>query len=226
MPAPASHRAVILLTGFGPFPGVPLNATMALVPQIAERAARAFPDVQIATDVLPTDWYAGPLRLEELLESLRPNLALHFGVSSRARGFEVEQRARNLRGGTPDIAGAAPAGSMVLEGAPEELRSTIPVQHVVGRLRRCGIPAFVSRDAGSYLCNAALFHSLALARCAPGRRTGFVHVPTSLALARGATPGLARSSRLTWEQAVSGGTEIVAACLGRHATTAAGTISA
>ena len=32
--------------------------------------------------------------------------------------------------------------------------------HIVARLRRRGIPAFVSRDAGAYLCNAALYHSL------------------------------------------------------------------
>lgn len=218
MPATNPQRATILLTGFGPFPGVPVNATMDLVPQIAALSARAFPDVHIASEILPTDWRAAPQRLEALLAAHRPGLALHFGVSSRARGFEVEQRGRNICNGTPDAAGAPPAAGVVLAGAPEELRVTIPVQHVVGRLRQRGIPAFVSRDAGLYLCNATLFASLMLARGAPSRRTGFIHVPTSLALARGATPGLARSSRLTWEQALSGGLDIVAACLGRPAS--------
>ena len=225
MSASNLQRATILLTGFGPFPGVPLNATMDLVPQIAALSARAFPDVHVASGILPTDWRAAPERLEALLAAHRPALALHFGVSGRARGFEVEQRARNVCGGTPDAGGAAPAANVVLAEAPDELRATIPVQHIVGRLRRRGIPAFVSRDAGLYLCNATLYTSLTLARDAPGRRTGFIHVPTSLALARGATPHLARSSRLTWEQAVAGGLEILAACLGRAAT-AAGPMSA
>lgn len=225
MLALTQHRPAILLTGFGPFPGVPVNATAELVPQIAASAARAFADVHIVPEILPTDWRLAPERLQALLAVLRPHLALHFGVSGRARGFEVEQRARNLCSLTPDAAGAAPVSGGVLEGAPEELRATIPVQTIVGRLRRRGIPAFVSRDAGLYLCNATLFNSLILARDTPGRRTGFIHVPTNLALARGVGPGLAGGSRLTWEQAVAGGLEILAACLGRPSVATA-TVSA
>ena len=41
-------------------------------------------------------------------------------------------------------------------------------------LRRAGFAARLSRDAGDYVCNAALYRSL-LAAAAP--RIGFVHVP-------------------------------------------------
>ena len=46
----------MLLTAFGPFPGVPVNATMRLVPELAERAALAFPDARFVTEMLATEW--------------------------------------------------------------------------------------------------------------------------------------------------------------------------
>ena len=92
MPA---DRPVILLTGFGPFPGVAANATSLLVPRIGLAARHAFPGVAIVSHILPTEWDAGLHVVRELYANLRPEIALHFGVSGRARGFEIEARGRN-----------------------------------------------------------------------------------------------------------------------------------
>jgi pyroglutamyl-peptidase len=215
-PAVGQARTTVLITGFGPFPGVPVNATMRLVPALAEAAPRAFPGVRIASAVLATEWTTAPRQLEALLEEIEPDLALHFGVSSRARGFEVEARALNACVQMPDAAGALPPGLAVRAGGPELMATSLPVQHIVARLRRRGIPAFISRDAGGYLCNATLYHSLACARAAPGRRVGFVHLPATLARPGGSNRGRVGASPLTWEQAHTGGLEILAACLGRN----------
>jgi pyroglutamyl-peptidase len=209
-------RTTVLITGFGPFPGVPVNATMLLVPELARAAAKQFPGVRIATEVLATEWAAAPRRLHDLLSEISPDIVLHFGVSPRARGLEVEARARNVCTQAPDAAGILPPGAAIRDGGAELLFATLPVQHIVARLRRRGIPAFVSRDAGGYLCNATLYHSLIAAREAAGRRVGFVHVPAVL----GRTGGGAGRPRvgtrtLSWEDALAGGLEILAACLGQ-----------
>jgi pyroglutamyl-peptidase len=210
-------RTTVLITGFGPFPGVPVNATMRLLPELARAAPRLFPDVHFAVEVLPTEWAAGPRRLHQVLAEVAPDLALHFGVSSRARGFEIEQRARNACAVTMDACGALPSGAALRDGGAEHLPASLPVRHIVARLRRLGIPAFVSRDAGSYLCNAALYHSLVCAKdeAAAGRRVGFVHIPATLARSGGPNRGRTGACSLTWEQALHGALEILAACLGR-----------
>src|SRR5205814_3166301 len=79
------------------------------------------------------------------------------------------------------------------------------------------IPAFVSRDAGAYLCNAALYHSLDCARseAVTGRRVGFVHIPAALARPGGPNRGRSGACPLTWEEALDGALEILAAGLGR-----------
>jgi pyroglutamyl-peptidase len=212
----AQARTTVLITGFGPFPGVPVNATMRLLPELARAAAKRFPAVHFAVEVLPTEWDGGTRRLERLLTEVKPDLALHFGVSSRARGFEIERRARNVCSAQPDASGALPAGLPVLGGGAEHLPASLPVQHIVTRLRRRGIPTFVSRDAGAYLCNAALYRSLVCARDAPGRRVGFVHIPASLARSGRPNRGPTGACPLTWEQALDGALEILAVCLRRR----------
>jgi len=213
----ARARTSVLITGFGPFPGVPVNATMRLLPELAQLAPRLFPDVRFAFEVLPTEWAAGPRRLQLLLAEVAPDLALHFGVSSRARGFEIEQRARNACAATPDAAGALPGGAGVLSVGPPYLSASLPLRHIVARLRRLGIAAFVSRDAGAYLCNAALYHSLLCAKDAAGcgRRVGFVHIPATLAQPGGANRGRSAACPLTWQQALDGALEILATSLRR-----------
>ena len=107
-----------------------------------------------------------------------------------------------------------PAGERLRADGAEHLKASLPVQHIVARLRARGIPAFVSRDAGGYLCNATLYHSLGCARDAPGRRVGFIHIPATLGRPGAANRGRVGACRLTWEQASAGGLEILAACLG------------
>jgi len=210
-------RTSVLITGFGPFPGVPSNASMQLLGELARVAPRSFPDVRFAFEVLPTEWSAGPRRLQVLLAEVAPDLAVHFGVSARARGFEIEQRARNVCAVTPDASGALPTAALVRELGPEYLAASLPVQYLVARLRSLGMAAFVSRDAGAYLCNAALYHSLASAKDAAkaGRRVGFVHIPAALARSGGANRGRSGACPLTWQQALDGALEILATCLRR-----------
>ena len=210
----------VLITGFGPFPGVPVNATMRLLAELAQVAPRFFPEVRFAFAVLPTEWAAAPRRLQLLLGEVAPDLALHFGVSARARGFEIEQRARNACTATPDASGALPAATAVLNVEPEFLPTSLPLGRIVMRLRRMGVAAFVSRDAGAYLCNAVLYHSLVCAKDAAGsgRRVGFVHIPAALARPGGANRGRSGACPLTWEEARQGALEILATCLGRART--------
>jgi pyroglutamyl-peptidase len=212
----ACARTTVLITGFGPFPGVPVNATMRLVPELAERAARMFAGVRTATAILATEWATAPQRLDHLLSEVEPDLALHFGVSARARGFEIETRASNRCAASPDAAGTLPPARAVREDGPSYLGAGLPVHHLVARLRRRGIPAFASRDAGEYLCNATLYHALARARDVPGRRVGFIHVPATLARPGGENRGRSGACALTWPQAIDGGLEILAACLGHR----------
>jgi pyroglutamyl-peptidase len=205
-----TKRPIVLLTGFGPFPGHPSNVSGLLAERLASAAANEFVGCNIRSATLPTEWQAGPRRLEQLLGELQPAIAIHLGISRRARGFVIETQARNAVVPNCDAIGSLPAAACLLGEGPDVLATTWPAGRIVARLRRRGLPAVLSHDAGRYLCNAILYHSLAALpsanRALP--RRGFVHIPPSL----GET---GHRGRMGWEEAIDGGLEIVAACLGR-----------
>jgi pyroglutamyl-peptidase len=220
-----SGRTTVLLTGFGPFPLMPRNVTMDLVPAIADRARCAMPDVVFVTEILPTEWAAAPARIEALLRETQPDLSLHFGVSPRARGFEIETRAVNVCGLIADASGALPSDSCINQAGPAALPTRLPAAHIVHRLRLLGIPAYLSRDAGTYLCNAALYTTLGAIMDSRlngqgSTKGGFVHVPARPLAKNTETHSMGSVAapsaiHLNWPQAVIGGVEIVAASLGR-----------
>ncbi len=206
----AEPRDTILLTGFGPFPGVADNLTAELVPKLARSARVLFSDYDIVDEVLPVAWMRAPERLAALLGRKRPRLALHFGVSSTAKGFRIEQAGRNVCAARGDADGTMPAMARILPTGPDALSSTIPVDAILARLQRADIPCCTSNDAGEYLCNAVLYQSLVTAAAAARPfAAGFIHVPNWLSDASGPF----EDGHLTWTGAMAGGLEIIAACL-------------
>lgn len=212
-------RRTILITGFGPFPGHEQNASGLLAELVADEARRRIAGYDVQAEVLPVEWQAGPARLTELVRDTRPAVAIHFGVSNRAKGFAIEQRAVNHASGSADAAGNKHDACALVPDGPSELPSTLPVPLILHRLRRLGIPAHLSRDAGRYLCNAILYRSLADARaCVPTglpSRRGFIHLPADLIGAGHDDLSPSGRCRLDWGSAVRGGLEIVAASIGR-----------
>lgn len=212
------HRPVILVTGFGPFPGAPRNASSLLAEALAAAAVRCLPAYKVRAAALPTEWEAAPRRLSELIDEHDPVAAIHFGISRRAQGFVVEMRARNLAARVCDARGAYPPAPCVMTGGPEEIGSTLPVNLIVDRLRRLRLPVQLSRDAGDYLCNAVLYHSLSEVRRRPAGagtlRRGFIHIPDRLLTGERRSGRPATPSKLDWEGAVAGGLAILAACTG------------
>jgi pyroglutamyl-peptidase len=172
-------RAKVLLTGFGPFPGVRENISGLLVRRLAADARTAMPNVRFIAAILPTEWVTAPNVLAGLYDRHDPILALHFGVAPNMRGFRIETEARNVCRMSPDAAGVLPAASNVMDETRSQRAATLDVTAISARLQEQGYCVSLSSDAGGYLCNTILYHSLALAERHGGRcNVGFVHIPS------------------------------------------------
>lgn len=207
-------RPTIVLTGFGPFPGTAQNATAVLVPRLAAAARSRFAEFDILSEVLPTEWRAAPETLTRLLNSHQAVIALHFGVCDSAGGFQIELIGRNVRDNRQDAAGETPPTKCVAEDGPALLASTLPAEYVLTRLAKLKLPCRASINAGTYLCNALLYHSLNVARMSSQPFVaGFVHVPASLIGHGESQQDCHPDCPLDWEGAAKGGLEIIAASL-------------
>jgi pyroglutamyl-peptidase len=207
MPRPHSKtyqsKPAVLLTGFGPFPGVADNVSGRLVEALTPRAAQRFPDFVFKHEVLATEWRSAPARVTALIDEVQPVLALHFGVASGTQALRIETRAENLCRLSDDAAGLPPLAPQLTGCGTAHRGVTIPAADIYQRLIKSGVPVSISDDCGGYLCNAVLYHSLGRAR-APGRRfrSGFIHLPDDL-----------ESPPLTFSVALNACLEIIDACL-------------
>ncbi len=192
-------RPTILLTGFGPFPGVPDNVSGALVEAVAAVAQQELPLYRIVAHILPTQWQEAPRQISQLLTDLMPILTLHFGVARGICGFRIETQGANTCLLAEDAAGLQPLGATLIDGGEEAICATLPIAAIVQRLENLGIKISRSDDAGGYLCNAVLYHSLAAnAASKQDCRVGFIHVPDLL------TPPF-----MSFDEAVTGSLEII-----------------
>ena len=170
----------LLVTGFGPFPGIAHNVSDDLARHCAEAWA-GDTRLRVRFERLATEWRAAPTRVAALIAEEQPHVALHLGVSDEAWELTLERCAWNFCCGSPDAAGATIPPAPLSADAPERVDSTAPIDAMARALALEGIPVAVSEDPGRYLCNAVYHESLrAMASTPPSGQCAhslFVHVP-------------------------------------------------
>ena len=172
------HPLSLLITGFGPFPGVTENVSAWLVESLAAASPSSRLGCKLHAQVLPTEWAAVGALGPNLLNQYEPRLILHFGLSNRARGFRIERSAHNRVGAKDDARGVRLMSRIILEHGQERLDTVLSSASLAKHLRKHGLPAATSRSAGTYLCNFLYYLSLEWAgRQAKRCDVVFVHVP-------------------------------------------------
>lgn len=167
----------ILITGFGRFPGAPVNPSALMATRLARRRRPALAGTRRVAHVFATRYDSVDRELPVLLAREKPDIVVMFGVATRARRVRVEQRARNRIALFPDAGGYRPAAPTI---APhrDALRNPLPIARLVNAARTAGAAAAPSRNAGTYLCNYIYWRALeAAARPDGPGLVIFIHVP-------------------------------------------------
>lgn len=198
----------ILLTGFGPFPGAPVNPTERLVEKLMRSRRLALQGTRRTAHVFRTSYAAVDRELPELLKRIKPDVLVMFGLAARTRNIRIEIRARNAASRVvPDAAGRRPRAGSIAPGAAASLALRIPAQRLLQAARSVGVKAALSRDAGRYLCNYLCWRATeAAARPNGPKVAAFIHVPK--VQGKGS-----RRAPLTLDQLVRAGEAIVRAAV-------------
>lgn len=173
----------VLITGFGPFPRAPFNPSAVVAKALARRRRPALAGLLRSAHVFATR-YADIDRDLPTLLAQRPDIVLMFGLAGRTRELRIETRARNAISCLfPDAGKHRPQHRTIDTGALPARTGRAPFTRLAAALRTREVPARLSRDAGTYLCNYAYWRALAAA--ADGRPlVQFVHIPTVQMAAR------------------------------------------
>lgn len=192
MRTPRRAPISVLLTGFGPFPGAPFNPSAELVRRLLRRPRPARNGVRIAAHVFQTRYAAIERDLPALIARHEPDVVLMCGLAARTRHLRIETRARNLISFFPDAGRVTPPRRVISRGEADRPVCGPLCIRLLQAARSSGMPARLSRDAGRYVCNYALWHALEPSSGQNAERiAAFVHIPSP----RGRRPRTARRMR-------------------------------
>ena len=168
----------VLVTGFGPFPGTPRNATA----EIVEGLEVAGADVRAI--VLPVAWSKAPAIAVAAARDFDARLILMCGVASPKGKLRVECGAVHRSSDKADA-----EGNVIDERGGEAVRMTLDIRAAVRAARHAihvrasifgdvlpGARIAPVRDVNNYVCNHLAFH-VRKADIAP---CGFLHWPSAL----------------------------------------------
>lgn len=207
---------ILLLTGFLPFRGEVRNPSGEIAERLSGIEEGGF---RVESVVLPVERRSAYPAASAAIERCSPKAVLALGLGSDRAVIGVERVARNIDDyRQADEAGARPEAEPVVPGAPGVLCTSLPEEEIARVIRDAGVPAVVSDDAGSFLCNHLYYRLLHRASADPGAsfQTLFLHLPPlPEAVAR---RGEARASMAleTSEQAVRSAIRAIGARLARR----------
>ena len=163
----------LLLTGFEPFGGEPINPSWEVARALH---GEVMGEWRIESVQLPCVFALAPQALDQAQLRHAPVAVLCLGQAEGRSDITPERVAINcINARQPDNSGAQPREESVIEGGPTAYFSRLPLSAMVQRLRELDIPASISNTAGTYVCNQVFYH---LMHHWPGRKpAGFVHLP-------------------------------------------------
>ena len=165
----------VLITGFEPFGGEPINP--------AWEAVKRLPDnidgVEIVKLQIPTVFKKSAKKLFENIDTVKPDVVICVGQAGGRYEFCVERVAINLDDGRiPDNEGYQPVDVKVFEDGENAYFSNLPIKAMVEEVKKAGIPAAVSNTAGTYVCNHIMYSLLYyINKNNLNIKGGFIHVP-------------------------------------------------
>ena len=173
----------LLLTYFGPFPGVPVNPTVALAEGAVRALNTARPDLRVVARELPVSYDGSSAALRAALQEVQPDALISLGVAVGRDVVSLEQVAINLdSAGIEDNDGDRRCDEPIVPDGREAYFSSLPVRASFERLHAAGEPVEISYTAGTYVCNHVFYEGQRISReLGLSIPAGFVHVPATCA---------------------------------------------
>ncbi len=165
----------LLLTGFDPFGGEPINPAWEAVKLVADQVG----DVEVVKLQVPTVFNKSIDKVAKAIDEVKPDAVLCIGQAGGRYDLTPERVAINVNDARiPDNEGNQPLDGPIFEDGDTAYFATLPIKAMVDEIRKAGVPASVSNTAGTYVCNHLMYGVLyTLAKKYPNVRGGFMHVP-------------------------------------------------
>jgi pyroglutamyl-peptidase len=179
---PMTENPRILLTGFEPYGGLPSNPAAETVDALDGKTIAGF---RLVGRALPVSLERISAALAAAIDEIGPSALLSLGLCPGEAAIRLERVGLNLADfALADNDGATRTDQPLIDGGVAARMSSLPLRAIERALLDAGTPARISETAGTYLCNACLYLSLALIeRHGLDIPCGFIHLPMTPELA-------------------------------------------
>lgn len=181
----------VLVTGFDPFGGEPINPAWEAVKAMKDTIAGA----EIVKMQIPTVVGKSIEKIHQRMKELQPDLVISVGQAGGRFGVTPERVAINVTDARiPDNEGNQPIDEPIFPDGPAAYFSNLPVKAMVQAIKDAGYPSVLSNSAGTYICNHVMYGILYyIEKEFPNVRGGFIHVPyaPSQVVNKPSTPSMA-----------------------------------
>ncbi|MCF4151093.1 pyroglutamyl-peptidase I [Dethiosulfovibrio sp. F2B] len=166
----------ILLTGFEPFGGEPVNPALEAVKKLNGKTVAG---ASVSFCELPTVRWKSLEKLEKAIAEVDPDVVVSVGQAGGRTDVTPERIAINVDDyRIKDNDGNQPVDDLIAPEGPAAYRSTLPIKAMVSAMKEKGVPASVSNTAGTFVCNHVFYGLMhILAKEGNRRKGGFVHIP-------------------------------------------------
>lgn len=165
----------ILITGFDPFGGEPINPALEAVKKLPDTIGNA----EIIKLEIPTVFNKSLEKIEEAIKAHKPDVVVSIGQAGGRFGITPERVAINVDDARiQDNEGKQPVDTKVFSDGENAYFTNLPVKAMVAEMVKEGIPASLSNSAGTFVCNHVMYGVLyMIAKRYPHMKGGFIHVP-------------------------------------------------
>ena len=165
----------ILVTGFDPFGGEPINPAIESVKKLPDNIAGA----EIIKLEIPTVRKKSLEKIEKAINEHNPDVILSIGQAGGRFDISIERVGINLDDfRIPDNEGNQIIDEPVFPDGENSYFVKLPVKAMVQNVQKNNIPASVSYTAGTFVCNHVLYGVLYLIeKKYKGKKSGFIHIP-------------------------------------------------
>ena len=165
----------ILVTGFDPFGGEPINPAIESVKRLPDNIAGA----EIIKLEIPTVRKKSLEKIEKAINEHNPDVILSIGQAGGRFDISIERVGINLDDfRIPDNEGNQIIDEPIFLDGENSYFVKLPVKAMVQNVQKNNIPASVSYTAGTFVCNHVLYGVLYLIeKKYKGKKSGFIHIP-------------------------------------------------
>lgn len=165
----------ILVTGFDPFGGEPINPAIETVKRLPDKIAGA----EIIKLEIPTVCHKSLRVIDEAVAEHDPDVVLSIGQAGGRPDITVERVGINVDDcRIPDNEGNQIIDEPVYPDGPDAYFVKVPIKAMVQKIQSRNIPASISNTAGTFVCNHVTYGVCQLlATKYPGKKSGFIHIP-------------------------------------------------